>query len=496
MLTLLVLLALASVVPAPEASAREGTQGIPPAPRQLPPVSNERGQPSGAVIAGTVRSAGTGAPIPRAIVTWRCGDKHLEARTAPDGRYEIATVPPGRCFGSVAKNGYATHAYGARRPFDGGRPVSMEPGSRLDALDFTLSPAGVITGHLLDETGEGIPDVQVQALRRSFLTGRLELLPVGSSSSPTDDRGEFRIANLAPGSYYVMALAPRAQTLYPGTLVPELATRLEARAGEETAADFRVADERRVRISGMVLDSRGEPVRGSVTASSAVRFGPVAGGPIEPSGRFQLLVPPGEYVVTARAGTGETSESARVALGVGGADVTDLSVMTEPDVSLPGQVRRDDDNPLAPGVTLRPLRIDAREDVLFGGQAAPVGADGRFALRLPRGRFLLAAYGLPAGYAIAQLRRDGHPAPDAVLDLTAPPDPRSLELVVSARLTTVDGEVVDENGERYREATVLVFPAEAQRWPLFRQVMRLERTDQEGRFSARGLPPGSVERQP
>jgi hypothetical protein len=457
----------------------------------ISPAPAKREQAGGAVFSGTVRAADTGMPIVRALVTWRCGDAMLEAWTTPDGSYEITNVPPGRCYGSASKNGYATQAFGAKRSLDSGNPIEVSPGSTLEQLSFILSPAGVISGRLSDDTGEGIADVSVAALRRSFLTGRLELLPVASSSSPTDDRGEFRIGNLAPGSYYVMALHSDGTTLYPGTNVPDFAARIGVRGGEESAANFRVVPERPVRVSGVVLNSRGEPATsGSLSAETGSLLGPLRGARIESEGRFQLSLPPGDYILTARLRTAETSESVRVRVGIGAADVENLVLPAEPDVALRGRVRRDDGKPLASQVMLRATRLEPKT-MVREGLGVPAGPDGTFHLTVPRGRYVLFADGLPSGFTIVEVYREGRPLADGVLDLTNASDAPGVEVVVSAEQPTLEGDVRDENGERLADAAVVIFPEDSRRWPLFRRVMRLQRADQHGRFVARGLPPGT-----
>jgi hypothetical protein len=61
----------------------------------------------------------------------------------------------------------------------------------------------VISGTVLDEAGEPIVGLQVQAIARGIMFGNRAL--ARSASDVTDDRGVYRIANLVPGDYIVCA---------------------------------------------------------------------------------------------------------------------------------------------------------------------------------------------------------------------------------------------------------------------------------------------------
>ena len=66
----------------------------------------------------------------------------------------------------------------------------------------------MITGVVVDETGEPSPNTQVRAYRYVLTNGQRTLQPAGQDQ--TDDRGIYRIFQLQPGDYLVSA-APRNQ---------------------------------------------------------------------------------------------------------------------------------------------------------------------------------------------------------------------------------------------------------------------------------------------
>src|SRR6185295_1650964 len=62
--------------------------------------------------------------------------------------------------------------------------------------------------------GEPLPDARVTAMRRVSSPGAApRLLPAPGQGQQTNDLGEFRIASLPPGDYYIAAM-PRRVTMF------------------------------------------------------------------------------------------------------------------------------------------------------------------------------------------------------------------------------------------------------------------------------------------
>src|SRR5262249_21215106 len=124
-----------------------------------------------------------------------------------------------------------------------------------------------------------------------------------------------------------------APTYYPGTANLAEAQKLTVGLGG-TVSDvtLMLVPTKTARVSGVVVDSHGRPVRqGSVmmmarNANMAMTSG---GGPIRPDGTFTIGgVAPGEYVVRAMTPSqpGATPETATAAVSVNGVDLTDVRV--------------------------------------------------------------------------------------------------------------------------------------------------------------------------
>jgi hypothetical protein len=161
-------------------------------------------------ISGMVMSEGA-APVPirRATVTLSDGATLLLIAVTDDrGEFGFPSLPAGRFTVSAAKGGYLPATYGARRPGGTGMPIALAAGQRATGITMKLLKGGVLTGLVVGEDGQPVPDAGVQAFKRmvSESTGEptLQAAPF-ASSQVTDDRGRYRIWGLEPGEYAVSA---------------------------------------------------------------------------------------------------------------------------------------------------------------------------------------------------------------------------------------------------------------------------------------------------
>jgi hypothetical protein len=69
-----------------------------------------------------------------------------------------------------------------------------------------LQAAAVIAGRVIDEDGDPMAEARVAVLRQTFIAGRSRWEEVGAER--TNDVGEYRIAGLAAGSYFVSVMPP------------------------------------------------------------------------------------------------------------------------------------------------------------------------------------------------------------------------------------------------------------------------------------------------
>ncbi len=155
--------------------------------------------PAKAIIIGQVVDGTSGQGIPSAIVTL---DRSSRVMTTSDGRFAFRNLDPGDYRLSATKPGYLAGESGAERLGGSSRPVTIGSGQRRRDVVIRLWRHAAITGTVVDEAGEPLIGVMVNALRRRMSGGRVKFVGEGTLVR-TDDRGMYRIARLIPGSYVV-----------------------------------------------------------------------------------------------------------------------------------------------------------------------------------------------------------------------------------------------------------------------------------------------------
>src|SRR5207249_5756759 len=123
-------------------------------------------------IRGRVVAADTSLPLRRALVRLTGGQPGLQqtANTDADGRYEFVNVPASRYTISVTANGYVPQ-FGWQRLSDPGKPLNLAEGEVAEKMDFALPRGGVIAGRIVDDLGQPVAAVRVQAQRYAYQAG-------------------------------------------------------------------------------------------------------------------------------------------------------------------------------------------------------------------------------------------------------------------------------------------------------------------------------------
>jgi protocatechuate 3,4-dioxygenase beta subunit len=165
------------------------------------------GEPQPALVTGRVLDADGGRPIPGAIVMPFGSATPAPASrvlTNANGEFVIRGLRAGTLVLLATKGGYIDAAHGQTRPSGFGQPVRVASGERYLDVDIRMWRHGVITGTVVDEAGEPVIGVRVQAFLGTRAGGRTSYAPSGLAT--TDDRGVYRIPQLAPGDYLVAVL--------------------------------------------------------------------------------------------------------------------------------------------------------------------------------------------------------------------------------------------------------------------------------------------------
>lgn len=270
------------------------------------------------------------------------------ALTDGAGNFFLTGLGTGIYSLTAQKNGYTPDPAAAQE--------RVEVGPSRDAVALRLQPLGKIAGKVTDSDGDRVPGVSVRALRALLQDGRRSF---EERLVATDDRGQYRLWNLEPGEYYIVAAGRSGGTLtyvgplssggvhegfapvyYPAARDRASATPVALAPGQEFAADLKIAMQAAFRVRGTLRNvSVREPVRvellrgaGEIGANRVMVNGA--------TGRFEANdVVPGTYLLRASQGKGETEIRGERQVQVGRADVDGLVVELAPGVKVTGVVR-------------------------------------------------------------------------------------------------------------------------------------------------------------
>ncbi len=174
-------------------------------------------QPTGqGVMSGTVLDAVNNQPVRRAVVTltWR-GTPRSWATTRTDGagKFRFEGLPAGKYDLSATKSGFGTATYGANRFKELGEIITLEAGENRADLKLKFLRFAVISGRVMDRDGDPVTNVQVMLMRPGRNLG--EKILTNYRGTSTDDRGQYRIAGVDPGDYYILCTPGNMQPMGP-----------------------------------------------------------------------------------------------------------------------------------------------------------------------------------------------------------------------------------------------------------------------------------------
>ncbi|HZC65515.1 MAG TPA: carboxypeptidase regulatory-like domain-containing protein [Candidatus Dormibacteraeota bacterium] len=179
--------------------------------QRQPPAQNSNVATSGASvpqgffrIAGTVVNAKTGEALARAQVSLadtRNRAAMINVVTGSDGRFEFTGLGAAKYSLNGSKRGFLSAGYEQHEVFS--TAIVTGPNFATDKLELRLTPTALISGHVYDESGEGIRRGRVHLYRETRFMGAVNVS--GGGTAITDDRGYYEFASLRPGNYYVAA---------------------------------------------------------------------------------------------------------------------------------------------------------------------------------------------------------------------------------------------------------------------------------------------------
>lgn len=462
-------------------------------------------------LEGRVVNLVTGEPVRKAKLT--LAQSYVSGQQGPrdartvngdaEGRFLFEDLAPGTYLLSAEKAGFLHEYYGS---------VALAAGQHLKDLEFKLTPQAVIAGRVLDDEGEPAGQAVVNVSR--LAGSRSRSMPTGGGQ--TNDLGEFRIAELAPGRYVLGATPtggpqigqtaePRsdkpeealATTYYPGVLDLAAASAVEVKAGQQlTGIDINLQKTRVYRVEGRIAGLT--PARSarnlnlSVTPRehedmSTVFLTGGAGGGVKPDGSFELVgVRPGAYYLTMyeRADMGRPAVVGRIPIDVADAGLKGVVVPIIEPLQVSGTMRVEGE---PKKLSLDALRVMLRQadGASYGNRPAAVNPDGSFKIGgLMPDRYSVMLMGVPETAYLKSVRLGKQEASDSSVDLSQAQGAAVIELVLGTNPGSVEG-TVRQDAKPVPGSVVALVPDSV---PAMR--LKTASADQNGKFTLRGVAPG------
>jgi hypothetical protein len=151
----------------------------------------------------------TGEPLRKVSLTLRPngrGGGSYVTTSAADGSFRFPAVDQGTYALTGERTGYVRETLSS--PGGETRILEVVSDKNTSGIELKLTPQSVIAGHVFDEDGDPVQSVNIAVWHYTYPRGRRQLTQAQNGS--TNDLGEFRIANLSPGRYYVSATARRS----------------------------------------------------------------------------------------------------------------------------------------------------------------------------------------------------------------------------------------------------------------------------------------------
>lgn len=483
------------------------------------------------IIEGQVVEAGTGRPIAGAKVDVRGSSGQVYVTTDQSGRYETPALQPGAYSITATATDHAPAFYEGRAGSMSGQSslvsdsvsisgpagaqritlagnveirraitIDVQPGSRLTDIDLSMQATGQLSGRILDDRGRGLGGAYIQLVAtRTTAAGTLRRVAYARSESD----GSYRVT-AAPGDYFVRAYVDTqvrpsrdAALAYVGTFFPGVHSQDEAQvirldaAAEQYDVDFALLSGRTVRVSGVVIDPTGTDLEG-VQVSLRVRAGSGEKSvdlPLNSRGEFDARdVVTGTYQVNVIDQRRPARwKIAREPLEIT-EDVTGLEIRAVGAASITGWVVKD---PRSSGrLNLAQTVVSFVDRIGSAGSSMStfnLDEDGSFHNDVPTGALTLMVMG-PQGWATRAIRLDSVDVFGYPLEIT--PGAHEIEIVVTDRLGSASGLVVDRRGTPLGGFDVVLFPHDEARWYFASPLIRQTRSSQNGRFELPLLPPG------
>jgi hypothetical protein len=219
-------------------------------------------------IQGTIVQNSSGAPIAEADITLSAGEFGPTRTTQTDanGHFSFPDLKPGIYAIQAAREGFLGPG-GAFNPFVTAT-LHVEAGKRAE-ITLKLIGTATIRGRVLDSEGKAKPEafVLLQSVTYDGLGHRV-WFPI--SETLTNEEGEYQLANVPRGKYYLQTFQRRPSqgpsrtgnattTYFPATNDGAAAAVIVVQEADDIVADIRERAAQTYSVSGQVIRAFPEP---------------------------------------------------------------------------------------------------------------------------------------------------------------------------------------------------------------------------------------------
>ena len=386
-------------------------------------------------------------------VTLAAADGSMPARTAissASGAFTFDNVPPGTYALSASKPGYTDREIVQAR-VRRGREITIADGQPAEDVELTMRRAGSIAGRIARPDGTPAPGAQVVVALRDGAS----ISPLADLRAISEWDGRYDIAGVPPGEFLLMVTPPAAgasgpapslpvdvspaplqfePTLYPGVPRSEAGGTVPVYEGVVTEGIdvWLMPAPQRFTVSGRVFWPEGVDVE-----NIAIEYG---GAPAvrsgvwyvdDPGGLFTLEgISQGTLVLLARADSSRGPLIGLAATEVLLGPVEEVRLELLPPGSVSGRIVAERPFPggTSPRVSLTHTLLTV--SALFPTEEAVAASDGRFHIPNARGAYAIGVHGLPPGWRVHRMRRNGAALPGDRLLVDTGDEITDLEIAV------------------------------------------------------------------
>lgn len=481
-----------------------------------------------AILQGIVTKDPGSVPLKKALIELIADSqndgRNYTALSGADGSFRIEDVVPGRYRLFAERSGY--QEIDKHRHRSEGRLLTFSAGQEVSDLTIRLQAAAVVEGRVSDEDGDPMPEAQVAVLRQTFVAGHRRWEQVGAER--TNDLGQYRIPGLAAGDYFVSVTpppdfrsliettantpeaAPRSgaasnkpapvayqTTYYPGARDRGQATSIQLRAGDEFPVNFSLTPSPSLSIRGSVANLPDGTTAAIMLQSKDLNL-VLNGAEMHKDGSFEIRgVSPGDYTIVATVDNVKVPMMARQSLQLA-ESVEGLRLSPQRGGTIQGRLRMEANGTgrSGPAQILLLLRSSDGDDESVGvsmgigfSTLTKVRGDGSFEWKdVPPGLYSVqvSATSEMPDWFLKSVTAGGRDVLDSGFSVNG--GATTLDLVASANGAVAEGVASNQNDGPVADAVVVAVPELHLRGRPERY--RKTVTDQSGRFTLRGLPPG------